>query len=110
MDINRPSKIQAIMALKVGSQVTVTGDEADGVVEWHDGNPENITEEQIAAKLIELRAEYDGFDYARVRAEAYPKLSEFAEAYTEKEINGDDTKWNEYVTKYNQVRTNNPKG
>ena len=31
------------------------------------------------------------------------------EAYTEKEIGGDDTKWNEYVAKYNKVRSDNPK-
>ena len=31
------------------------------------------------------------------------------EAYTEKEIGGDDTKWNEYKTKYNKVRSDNPK-
>jgi hypothetical protein len=36
-------------------------------------------------------------------------LNDFAEAYCEKEIGGDDTKWNEYVTKYNKVRTDNPK-
>ena len=26
-----------------------------------------------------------------------------------KEIGGDETKWNEYKTKYNKVRTDNPK-
>jgi hypothetical protein len=31
------------------------------------------------------------------------------EAYTEKEIGGDSTKWDAYVVKYNQVRTDNPK-
>ena len=32
---------------------------------------------------------------------AYPSLSEFVEAYTEKEIGEDSTKWDAYVTKYN---------
>ena len=49
-------------------------------------------------------------EYQRDRALAYPSLSEFVEAYTEKEIGEDSTKWDAYVTKYNQVRTDNPKG
>jgi hypothetical protein len=36
-------------------------------------------------------------------------MLEFIEAYTEKEIGGDTTKWDEYVVKYNKVRTDNPK-
>ena len=31
------------------------------------------------------------------------------EAYTEKEIGGDSTKWDAYVVEYNKVRTDNPK-
>ena len=47
--------------------------------------------------------------YVEVRQKAYPRFSEFAEAYTEKEIGGDSTKWDEYVTKYNKVKMDNPK-
>ena len=36
-------------------------------------------------------------------------LAEFAEAYCEKEIGGDSTKWDAYKTKYNKVRSDNPK-
>ena len=31
------------------------------------------------------------------------------EAYTEKEIGGDSTKWDAYKTAYNKVRSDNPK-
>jgi len=31
------------------------------------------------------------------------------EAYTEKEIGGNSSKWDEYVIKYNKVRSDNPK-
>jgi|7_EtaG_2_1085326.scaffolds.fasta_scaffold305084_2 hypothetical protein len=44
------------------------------------------------------------------RANSYPITKEFIEAYTEKEIGEDSTKWNAYVIKYNKVRTDNPKG
>lgn len=43
------------------------------------------------------------------RKNTYPSLNDFAEAYCEKEIGGDSTKWDSYVTKYNKVRTDNPK-
>ena len=57
----------------------------------------------------ELQTAYDAKDYARKREQAYPNLKEFAEAYCEKEINNNSAKWDEYVTKYNNVRTTYPK-
>jgi len=47
--------------------------------------------------------------YAQKREGAYPSVAEFLEAYTEKEIGGDTTKWDAYVAAYNQVRTDYPK-
>ena len=43
------------------------------------------------------------------RLAQYPSLQDFAEAYCEKEIGGDSTKWDAYKTAYNKVRTDNPK-
>ena len=89
-------------------RVSVNNDNINETI-WHDDNPTGITNEQILAKQAELQAEFDALAYARAREIAYPNFKEFAEAYCEKEIGGDDTKWNEYVTKYNKVRTDNPK-
>ncbi len=47
--------------------------------------------------------------YKDDRARAYPSIHEFMEAYTEKEIGEDSTKWDAYVVKYNKVREDNPK-
>ena len=44
------------------------------------------------------------------RLAQYPSLQDFAEAYCEKEIGGDSTKWDAYKTAYNKVRSDNPKG
>jgi len=77
-------------------------------IEWSE-NTTPIAKADIEVKQTELQAEYDAQEYARARDVSYPSLKEFAEAYTEKEIGGDDAKWNEYVTKYNKVRTDNPK-
>jgi len=90
------------------AEVSVSGEDFNRII-WHDDNPTNITNQQIAAKQTELQAEYDALAYARTREEAYPALKEFAEAYCEKEIGEDSTKWDAYVTKYNLVRSNNQK-
>ena len=42
------------------------------------------------------------------RKQAYPSFEEFVEAYTEKEILANSTKWDEYVANYNQVRSDYP--
>ena len=47
--------------------------------------------------------------YAQKRAAEYPSVADFMEAYTEKEIGGDSTKWDAYKTAYNKVRSDNPK-
>ena len=95
--------IDAILKIKSDAQVSVSGNDIDTCeITWHDGNSTGITKEQIKDKI-------DEFAYARAREIAYPSWQEFAEAYSEKEIGGDTTKWDEYVIKYNKVRTDNPK-
>jgi|TARA_R110001599_G_scaffold353081_1_gene590030 hypothetical protein len=105
---NETAIIEAILVIKNNAQVTVEEDDID-MITWHDGNPTNITKEQILAKQVELRTEYNANTYARKRKEEYPPIGDFMEAYTEKEIGGDSTKWDAYIVKYNKVRTDNPK-
>jgi len=100
--------IQSIQAIKLDAQVSVDNDDIN-MITWHDNNPTNITNEQILSKQTELKAEYDALDYARKREEEYPPTKDFMEAYTEKEIGGDSTKWDAYIINYNKVRTENPK-
>ena len=104
----KPNYFTAVHALVGGG---VSGACVDGSISenvFSDGQTPP-TESAIQTELSQQLAEYDAQDYARARETAYPQLKEFAEAYTEKEIGGDNTKWNEYVTKYNKVRTDNPK-
>ena len=96
------TKLEAIRSLDPNAHCTL----ADDVVTWM---TTPISEADIETEQARLQAEYDALAYARARDISYPNLKEFAEAYTEKEIGGDNTKWNEYVTKYNKVRTDNPK-
>ena len=100
--------IDAILAIKSDAQVTIRGNDVNNIT-WDDGNPTSITNADIEAKQTELQTAYDGQDYARTRATAYPTNADFMEAYTEKEIGSDSTKWDAYVIAYNKVRTDNPK-
>ena len=101
------SKVEAIRSLEPNAEFVTLSDE---ITEWHSDDINQPTDAEITAEQERLQAEYDSNDYVRARASAYPSLLEFAEAYTEKEIGEDSTKWDAYVTKYNQVRTDNPKG
>jgi hypothetical protein len=99
---------KAIRDLDPTAQVSVN-DEDLGQIIWHDDNPTSITIEQIQAKLTELRSVESANAYARKRGEEYPSVTDFMEAYTEKEIGGDSTKWDAYIINYNKVRADNPK-
>ena len=75
-------KIKAIIALNPNANVTVRGEE----VEWIDGNPTNITDEQISAKQIELQTEYDAQDYTRKRKLEYPSIEECVHAILDDDL------------------------
>ena len=99
--------IKAIQKINPTAEVSVSGGDINTIV-WENGTTP-IPKADIETKMAELQAEYDALAYARSRDTQYPSLKEFAEAYTEKEILADTTKWDEYVVKYNKVRTYNPK-
>ena len=67
--------ISAILALDPNAQVSVSGESLDGI-EWHDGNPNNITNEQITAKQAELKTIYDFLQYQRDRKKEYPSIED----------------------------------
>jgi hypothetical protein len=54
----------AILKLKSDAQVSVSGDDIN-TIEWHDGNPTNITNQQILDKQYELQALEDVYDNRR---------------------------------------------
>ena len=69
--------MDAIQAIKPGTQVTIN---AQQNIIWNDGNPTNITAQQVADKVAELRIEYDAQEYARKRKAAYPSISDLVVA------------------------------
>ena len=97
-----------ILALDPSAKVSVISNDVNKIT-WHDGNPNNITVSQIQTKQAELQTDYNAKAYARKRADAYPSIQDFLEAYTEKEIDSNSAKWDAYVINRNKVRTDNPK-
>ena len=83
--------------------VSVNGNAKEDITAY-DSSGNSVT---INWTLVEAWTDPD--EYKIKRAAEYPSLQEFAEAYCEKEIGGDSTKWDAYKTAYNKVRTDNPK-
>ena len=63
--------ISAILAIKSDAQVSVNAEDIEQIT-WIDGNPTNITNQQILAKQAELQVEYDAKQYQRDREKEYP--------------------------------------
>ena len=61
----------AVLAIKSDAEVNISGEDITTIV-WIDGNPTNITNQQILDKQTELQADYDAKQYQRDRASEYP--------------------------------------
>ena len=77
---------EAILAIKSDAWISVSGDDVNKIT-WHDGNPTNITNEQILAKQAELKAEYDALQWKRNRQKEYPNHEDCIHAL----LDGGDT-------------------
>jgi len=105
-DEEKQKVIDAILDIDGSAEVTI-GDTMDDIT-WHKGTA--IEKDIISKKMEELVVvdKYKQFQFER--EDGYPNLQEFAEAYCEKEILGDSTKWDAYVVAYKKVRQDIPKG
>lgn len=94
---------EAILKLKSDAQVSVSGDNIDTcVIEWHDGNPTNITKDQIKAKINETA-------YQRNRASEYPNIAEQLDKLYHDINNGTLTTSGDFYSAINAVKTKYPK-
>ena len=92
----------AIQSIKPNSEVTIN---VQGDIIWHDGNPTNITAQQIADKITELRVEYDALTYSRKRRREYPSIQEQLDMQYWDGVNSTTT-WADAIAK---VKSDNPK-
>ena len=70
------SKATAILSLVPGAGVTVYGQDINAEVLWISPTEAPVTDEQIAAEMIRLQAEYDAREYQRIRATQYPSIAD----------------------------------
>ena len=75
---------------------------------WLDGNPNNITNEQIEQKRQELIDDWNTNIYRIERQMEYPRIQDLMVALAEKE-EGNDTMWKEITEKRRQVKLKYPK-
>ena len=102
--MNTISKMQAILSLVPGAQVTVRGDE----VEWINPSVAPVTEQQITTERVRLQADYDAKEYQRKRVREYPPLTDLADALYH-QSKGDETKMTAYLAKCEAVKQKYPK-
>jgi hypothetical protein len=74
--MNTVTKLQAILSLVPGAEVTVRGEE----VEWHNPSVAPVTDAEINAEVTRLQVEYDAKEYARKRAPEYPPIGDQLDA------------------------------
>jgi len=94
---------EAIKKINPNAEVSVSSDDIDTcVIEWHDGNPTNITKDQIKAKINET-------SYQRNRASEYPNISEQLDKLYHDIKNGTLTTSGDFYSAINAVKTKYPK-
>lgn len=95
--------IEAILKLKADAQVSVSGDNIDTCeITWHDNNPDNITKDQIKAKINETA-------YQRNRSSEYPNIAEQLDKLYHDINNGTLTTSGDFYSAINAVKTKYPK-
>ena len=113
--IKYPSIAEAILAVRkeqdgVHAQISYQGADIDTLI-WEDGNPTNITKEQILAKKAELQTEYDAKQYQRDRSVfpdegGYPSVNDQLDMMWH-DKKDDTTTWEEAVQ---AIKDAHPKG
>ena len=77
--------VDAIRALDPNAWVGVSSNDINKI-HWHDGNPKNITKEQIQAKYDELVEADKKIQYQRDRLQEYPDLQECIHAILDDDL------------------------
>ena len=102
---SKPTIIDAIISLKADAKVIIKDEDYDTIV-WEDGNPTNITQEQIETKLSELITEYDNLEYARLRKEEYPDIYDYMDGV----VKNDQVQIDKYIADCQAVKDKYSKG
>ena len=72
--------VEALHALTPGSEWVVHGEDYAQLTWMKENGYSKPTEEEVNDKIIELQAEYDAQEYARLRKAEYPTIEELVVA------------------------------
>ena len=96
-NINLADAIVAIRKADDGghAKISITANDVNRIT-WHDGNPTDITDEQILAKTAELQADYDAKQYQRDRIVhpvngGYPSIGDQLDMIYHDQVDGTTT-------------------
>jgi len=89
---------KAIVALKKDAKFSCNAEDLNQIT-WYDGNPTNITNEQIVAKQAELVVDFDAKKYQRDRQSGqnptgdntYPPVEDQLDMIYHDQVDGTDT-------------------
>ncbi len=100
--------LSAVKALDATAEMSVSGENVNNII-WHK-NPNNITAEQVTAKMAELKTDYDNKAYQRSRAIEYPALAEQFDLLFHAIDAGALDKTSDFYTALKAVKDKYPKG
>ncbi len=102
--MHKPNYIDAIIILNPNAKCLYQNEDLSTLV-WEDGNPNNITENQIIDKHSELMAEYNSKEYQRKRKEEYPPMEDYLDGI----VKNDQTQIDKYIADCKVVKEKYPK-
>tara|TARA_R100000306_G_C4336948_1_gene123235 strand:+ start:494 stop:841 length:348 start_codon:yes stop_codon:yes gene_type:complete len=90
----------AILAIKSDAWTSINAEDINQIT-WHDGNPTNITKEQILTKQAELKAAHDAIQHQRDRTKfqginTYPSMGDQLDMMWHDKKNGTTT-WEDAI-------------
>ena len=101
--MNTVTKLQAILSLVPGAEVTVRGEE----VEWINPSTAPVTEQQIATEKTRLQVVYNAQEYQRLRQ--YPSIGDQLDMLWHAIDNGTLNKTSDFYTAIKAVKDAHPK-
>jgi len=101
--MNTVTKLQAILSLVPGAEVTLYDDE----VQWINPSTAPVTEQQIATEKTRLQVVYNAQEYQRLRN--YPKIGDQLDMLWHAIDNGTLNKTSDFYTAIKAVKDAHPK-
>ena len=95
------NRVDALLSLRPNAEWVIQ----DEVIDWLDTEQTQPTEEEIAAEIVRLQAEYDATEYQRKRAAEYPPITDYLDGV----VKSDQTQIDKYIADCLAVKAKYPK-